>query len=110
MVFGSGTECGSILPSKEQGQERYWRVRLKESKKEYKVRDRQESPKMNPDTDCNAQIMRRAYNAGKSGNWESFKEEFRKKSASSVNRRLKDFKKRTTRLLRWTSVAQEILN
>ena len=32
----------------------------------------------NADTDCNAQTMRRAYNAQKSGNWEGFKEEFRK--------------------------------
>ena len=32
----------------------------------------------NADTDCNAQTMRSAYNAKKSGNWESFKEEFRK--------------------------------
>ena len=35
---------------------------------------------MNSDTDCNAQVMRSAYNAGKSGNWENFDKEFRKKS------------------------------
>ena len=39
---------------------------------------RREQVKRNSDTDCNAQIMRRAYNAKKSGNWESFKEERRK--------------------------------
>ena len=38
-----------------------------------------EQVKRNSDTDCNALMMRRAYNAGKSGNWESFKEEFREK-------------------------------
>ena len=37
-----------------------------------------EQVKRNSDTDCNAQIVRRAYNAKKSGNWESFKEERRK--------------------------------
>ena len=30
-------ECGSILPPKEHEQERYWRMPLKKSKKEYKV-------------------------------------------------------------------------
>ena len=33
-----------------------------------------------PDTDCDAYMMRRAYHAVKPGNWEGFKEEFRKKS------------------------------
>ena len=37
-----------------------------------------EQVKRNSDTDCNAQKMRRAYNAKKSGNWVSFKEERRK--------------------------------
>ena len=36
-----------------------------------------EQAKRNADTDCNAQIMCRAYNAKKSGNWESFTEELR---------------------------------
>ena len=38
-----------------------------------------EQVKWNADTDCHARIMRRVYNAGKSGKWESFKEEFLKK-------------------------------
>ena len=42
-----------------------------------------EQVKGNSDTDCNAQMMRRAYNAGKSGNWESFKEEFQEKGKRS---------------------------
>ena len=50
-----------------------------------------EQVKRNAATDCNAQIMRRAYNVGKSCNWESFKEEFRKKKVSSLNGRLRDF-------------------
>ena len=37
-----------------------------------------EQVKRTTDADCNAQIMRRAQNAKKSGHWESFKEEFRK--------------------------------
>ena len=36
-----------------------------------------EQVKRNADTDCYAQIMRRACNAKESGNWERFKEEFR---------------------------------
>ena len=84
-------ECGSISSSKEHGPERYWRMPVKKSKKENKVGDSKESPskevleqvKRNSDTDCNALMMRRAYNAGKSGNWESFKEEFREKGKLS---------------------------
>ena len=56
-----------------------------------------EQVKRNADTDCNAQILRRAYNAGKSGNWESFKEEFRKKE-SSVNGLLRGFRRLMTML------------
>ena len=37
-----------------------------------------EQVKGNSDTDCNTQMMRRAYNAKQLGNWESFKEECRK--------------------------------
>ena len=37
------------------------------------------------DTDCNAQTMRRANNAKKSCNWESFREDLREKEVSSVN-------------------------
>ena len=37
-----------------------------------------EQVKRHADTNCNAQIMRRAYSAKKSGNWESFKEECKK--------------------------------
>ena len=35
------------------------------------------------DTDCNAYMMRRAYYAVKSGNWEGFKEEFQEKGKFS---------------------------
>ena len=56
-----------------------------QEKQEYKVKWQQESPfkevmehdKRILDTDCNAQIVRRPYNAKKSGNWETFKEDFR---------------------------------
>ena len=37
-----------------------------------------EQVKRSADTDCNAQMMRRAYNAKQLDNWESFKEEYRK--------------------------------
>ena len=64
-------ECGSISPSKERGQERYWRMPQEKTKKECKVAGSRSRPfkevleqvKRNSDTDCNAQMMRRAYNA-----------------------------------------------
>ena len=53
---------------------------LKKNKYENKVSGEVlEHVKRKCDTDCNAQIMRRDYTAGKSGNWESFREEFRKR-------------------------------
>ena len=57
----------------------------KVSKKAYKVsgsKEVLEQVKENSDTDCNAQ-MRRAYNARKSDNWESFKKGIRAKGKLS---------------------------
>ena len=78
--------CGNTSLSKEYGQNRYWRMPRRTSTKEYKVTSLQRSPgtvKECSDTDCDAHMMRRACYAGKSGNWEGFKEEFRKKAKFS---------------------------
>ena len=42
-----------------------------------------EQVKRHIDTDCDAHMMRRAYCAGRSGNWEGFKEEIRNKGEFS---------------------------
>ena len=55
------------------------------------------SQKKSADTDCNAQMMRRAYNAKKLGNWESFKRNAGK-NESSVNGLLRGFRRLVTRL------------
>ena len=82
-------ECGEYVTFKrKKGQGRYQRTPLKKNKKEIKVSGNRKTlaqevldqVKRNADTDCNAQIMRCAFNAKKSGNCESFKRGiFRKK-------------------------------
>ena len=63
----------------------------------------EQETKRNTSTDCNAQMMRRAYNAEKSSDWENSKEEFRKRWA--VNGLLRGFRRLMTRLPWRMSVA-----
>ena len=79
-------ECGNTSPSESTGKNGIGRCRKRKARRNTRsvvaaapFKEVLEQVQWRTVMDCDAHMMRCAYYAGRSGNWECFKEEFRKK-------------------------------